>query len=221
MSRIGGLPMFLALIAALAAAAAPRMLPPNRPALVVYVEQQTTEPLDAEALAAIDHEVGRLWRRYADVTVQMQADAAARAADDVLTLVVTDNASRSGDGLGWIDFVDGRPTHTIYVSRLEASRLAAQARVDGRNIADWPRAMRRLFMVRAIAKAIAHEVGHYVLASRAHTATGLMRSRFTVSELMDPSDAKFRLEPAERAVLQQRVRGYLVARGERRDEQAR
>lgn len=213
--------MFLALIAALAAAAAPRMLPPNRPALVVYVEQQTTEPLDAEALAAIDHEVGRLWRRYADVTVQMQADAAARAADDVLTLVVTDNASRSGDGLGWIDFVDGRPTHTIYVSRLEASRLAAQARVDGRNIADWPRAMRRLFMVRAIAKAIAHEVGHYLLASRAHTATGLMRSRFTVSELMDPSDAKFRLEPAERAVLQQRVRGYLVARGERRDEQAR
>lgn len=213
--------MFLALIAALAAAAAPRMLPPNRPALVVYVEQETTEPLDAEALAAIDHEVGRLWRRYADVTVQMQADAAARAADDVLTLVVTDNASRSGDGLGWIDFVDGRPTHTIYVSRLEASRLAAQARVDGRNIADWPRAMRRLFMVRAIAKAIAHEVGHYLLASRAHTATGLMRSRFTVSELMDPSDAKFRLEPAERAVLQQRVRGYLVARGERRDEQAR
>lgn len=213
--------MFLALIAALAAAAAPRMLPPNRPALVVYVEQETTEPLDAEALAAIDHEVGRLWRRYADVTVQMQADAAARAADDVLTLVVTDSASRSGDGLGWIDFVDGRPTHTIYVSRLEASRLAAQARVDGRNIADWPRAMRRLFMVRAIAKAIAHEVGHYLLASRAHTATGLMRSRFTVSELMDPSDAKFRLEPAERAVLQQRVRGYLVARGERRDEQAR
>lgn len=211
MSAIEDARMIPTLIAALLAATPPHSPLPNRLALVVAVEQDTTAPLDASALAAVDQEVGRLWRPYADVTVRAEADAPMVAADDVLTLVITD-MSHSGDGLGWIEFVDGRPTHTIYVSRAEALRLAAVGRVGGREIADWPLAMRHVFLVRAVARAIAHEVGHYLLRSREHAATGLMRPRFTVSELMDASAAKYRLEAAQEAILQQRVRGYLLAR---------
>jgi hypothetical protein len=210
--------MIQTLLAALLAATVPHTLPPNRPALVVAVEQDTTRPLDAAALVAVDQEVGRLWRPYADVTVRTDADAAVLAADDALTLVITDRLSDSGDGLGWIVFADGRPTHTIYVSRSEIARLAVEGRIGGREIADWPAAVRQVFLVRAVARAIAHEVGHYLLRSREHAATGLMRPRFTFRELMDASAATYRLDASEEAILQQRVRAYLLARNGLHDD---
>lgn len=206
-----------ALILALLAAAAPRALPAGRPALVVSVEQDTRERFDAAALREIDRAVGDVWRPYADVAVRDQAATLTVAADDVLTLVITDRLSESGDGLGWIQFVDGQPSHTIYVSRTEADRLAARARIGGRPLDDWPPKVGALFLRRAVAMAIAHEVGHYLLRSTAHADTGLMRSRFTANELLNASVATYRLDGAEESIMRQRTRGYLLARNGLRD----
>jgi hypothetical protein len=125
--------------------------------------------------------------------------------------VITDRQSDAGGGLGWIQFDGDQPSHTVYVSRTEVVRLGEHARWIGRDLADW-RAAREILFLRAMAFAIAHEVGHYLLRSKAHPATGLMRARFTVDELMRASSGKYRLGVAEQAILRQRMRGYLLAR---------
>jgi hypothetical protein len=204
--------MLLALTAALLAANAPAALPADRPALVVAVHQETRHPLDVAALNAIDYEVQQLWKRYAYVTVRDEAYTAPLPADDVLNLVITDRTSPAGDGLAWIDFVDGLPSHTIYVSTTEVAHLAEQGRWQERAVADWPPKVQEIFRRRAIARSIAHEVGHYLLRSKAHTATGLMRGNFTVADLMDSRSSLYRLDAASVLVLRQRVRTYLVAR---------
>jgi hypothetical protein len=202
--------MTLALVAALLAAGA--ALPPTHPVLLVVVQQETSERLDPDAFKEIDRDVRQVWRPYADVALRA-GEGPALDADDVLTLVITDRQSEAGDGLGWIQFDGDRPSRTIYVSRTEAIRMAERGRWVGRDLADWDEA-RETFFKRAMAFAIAHEVGHYLLRSKAHAASGLMRARFTVEELMRGTQAKskYRLEPAEQAILRQRMRGYLLAR---------
>jgi len=203
--------MTLALVVALLAAATPAALPATRPVLVVVVQQETRAVLEPKALKEIDRDVRQVWRPYADVALRPAGEAVAVAADDVLTLVITDRESDAGGGLGWIQFDGDRPSRTIYVSRTEVLRLGEQGRWVGRNIADWAKAQ-ELFLRRAMTFAIAHEVGHYLLQSKAHAASGLMRARFTFDEMMRATGTKYRLGVAEQAILRQRMRGYLLAR---------
>ena len=118
-----------------ALAATSAVLPPTRPVLLVVVQQETRDLLDPEALKQIDREVHRVWRPYADVALRAASDSIAGAADDVLTLVITDRQSDAGDGLGWIQFVGDRPSRTIFVSRTEVVRLATQGRWQPRALA--------------------------------------------------------------------------------------
>jgi len=199
------------LLFALVAAAPTNLLPPSRPLLVVAVTQDTRQPLDAVALKAVERAVAGIWLRYADVVVRSAADPVT-AADDVLTLRITDRRSISGDGLGWIDFVNGQPAREIFVSRTEVAALAARGKWGGRPVLYWPPAVRDRFVQRAMAVAIAHEVGHYLLRSKVHTRTGLMRASFTVEDVMRGMSARNGLDAAQQASLQQRMRGYLIAR---------
>jgi hypothetical protein len=72
-----------------------------------------------------------------------------------------------------------------------------------------PKIVQRTFLARAISRAIAHELGHYLLASSAHTAHGLMRGKLTADDIMQPRPSGYRLE---RAQVQQLQRGALLAR---------
>jgi hypothetical protein len=54
-----------------------------------------------------------------------------------------------------------------------------------------------------LGRAIAHEVGHLMLGTSAHSTTGLMREIWTDRELGRHDDRDWRFEPGERAVLHQ------------------
>jgi hypothetical protein len=58
-------------------------------------------------------------------------------------------------------------------------------------------------------RAIAHELGHYLLASREHAAHGLMRGQLTADDIMQPRRSSYQLE---RAQVQRLRQGTLVAR---------
>ena len=61
-------------------------------------------------------------------------------------------------------------------------------------------------------RALAHELGHYLLASKVHTRGGLMKAVLTALELFTPDASGFRIEPAQRGAIAARVRGQpLVA----------
>jgi hypothetical protein len=209
--------VLLTIIAATPAAAMPDLIPASRPALVVAVTQDTRDPLDAAALKAVDRAVAGMWNRYADVSVRDAGDPLAVMADDVLTVRITDRRSNTGDGLGWIDFIDGQPSRTIWVSRTEITELAQRGKWGGRPVVYWPPTMRDAFVRRAVAVAIGHEIGHYLLRSKLHSRTGLMRAGFTVEDVMRGVSARTGLDAQQQATLSQRMRGYLLARSGQTD----
>jgi hypothetical protein len=61
-------------------------------------------------------------------------------------------------------------------------------------------------VARALGRAAAHELGHYLLASREHARRGLMRARFNADELVSDYGAAFRLEDSDRQALAIRLR---------------
>ncbi len=56
-----------------------------------------------------------------------------------------------------------------------------------------------------LGRAVAHEIGHYLLNSRSHTDKGLMRASFDVHELLDRRSGLFELDDDSRAWIQQRI----------------
>jgi hypothetical protein len=200
------------LLALAPAAAVPAARP--RPQLVLVVKQETMPPLTSEMLRRIGAEVEAIWRRYVDIALQPGDSLEPYRGDDMLRLVLTDRQSngRTSPGLGWIDFVDGEPSRTLTVSVSGARELAARGRWAGRRFSAWPPSLSDLFLGRALGRAVAHEVGHYLLRSKAHTPHGLMRPMFTVAEIMDRGANQYQLQPSDAALLEARATSYLSAR---------
>jgi hypothetical protein len=56
-----------------------------------------------------------------------------------------------------------------------------------------------------LGRVVAHEIGHYLLNSRSHARTGLMRETFEVAELVDRRSRTFDLDAASAVGLPDRV----------------
>ena len=58
---------------------------------------------------------------------------------------------------------------------------------------------RRTRLARALGRALAHEIGHYLLASKDHTSQGLMKAQHKAGELFGPSRHPFELTESQRS----------------------
>jgi len=199
------------LFALAAAAAAPAT---GRPSLQLVIRDETRPPLGAAIVRDMLKEVRVVWHAYVDIEVVAVAGLGAAITDDVLTLVISDRPSRdaAAESLGWIEFVDGEPVRTINVSRGAAALLGDRTAFAGRPLRELPAAIQNQFMARALGRAAAHEIGHYLLASKAHESTGLMRAQFATADLMERSPRNFRLSPLELGRLERRFSSYRLAR---------
>src|SRR5262245_2277664 len=103
--------------------------------------------------------------------------------------------------LGWIMFDDGgAPARDIYVSHANAEELLRTMK-DLVATDRMPRAEKETLLGRAMGRALAHELGHYLLASKAHTSKGLMRARRTSSEFFSRERVRFDLDAGQRAMV--------------------
>jgi hypothetical protein len=218
-----GMSAAMALLALGLAAAAPAVEDPaiaserpggDRPGIVLVAawDSPAAAILDAAQQRAIERELQRIWAPHLRVSMAWPGALVAPAFDERLELVVTNRLPPSGspDALGWVDFLaPERPARTITISLAAARRLAAQARWP---VNSWPapRALHDRFIARTLARSIAHELGHFLLRSSAHGPRGLMRARFTASDMFE-SEESFGLEPPERAALDVRLRSLGVA----------
>jgi hypothetical protein len=194
--------MFATLLAAVAANSA--ALPVDRPVVRVVVRTEGSLAIDRRKLTEIVRTARDIWRPYADVAFDLAS--AETASPGLLQLLITDRVSPVSEGasLGWIEFVDGRPSNVINVSTTAAAALLKASRWSG-----LPKNVQWIFLERALARAIAHELGHYLLASRQHTAQGLMRGQLTPDDIMQPRRSSYRLD---RAQVQRLQEGVLLAR---------
>lgn len=174
-------------------------------ALMIHVDIDMAAPRTRAMMARVAAEVTRIWKPHTDLTFVDGSDTnTSTSAEDVHLLIV--DRMRAGQRLediclGWIEFRGAEPASTITVSAQAAYRLADHARLAGSSLSELPRRIRDEFVMHALSRGIAHEIGHYLLRSPAHADRGLMRARFSPDELAENTDAQSRLQPAEIAVL--------------------
>ena len=128
-----------------------------------------------------------------------------------LHVVIGENRGVGTSGrvpLGWIVFDDVTvPEQEIYLSYANARQMMEEARGVVGIIDQMPIMQRETLLARAMGRALAHELGHYLLASKVHTERGLMKATMTAAELFMPDSGAFRLEPAQRRSVAARLRG--------------
>ena len=192
----------LALSALLPAPATAATVVSARPRLLVRVRLEGHPPLDARATTEVLSGARAIWRPYAEVTFD-PAGTLRRVADvDQIELVITTRTgqvgqSGGGRGLGWIEFVNGSPSHTITVSTTAAGALMEASSWGGRQLASLPPVVGETFVARALALSVAHEIGHYLLKSTRHTPTGLMRAVVRTTDILQPRFVDRRLDHDE------------------------
>jgi hypothetical protein len=130
-----------------------------------------------------------------------------------LTVVIgNERGTPRGDvmALGWIVFEDGRPDQRIYLSFANAQQFLIDARNVVGALTNMPRAERETMLGRTMGRALAHELGHYLLATKVHTQKGLMKAMRTAQEFFSPDRRRFQLEPVQRLEIATRLRGDAV-----------
>ena len=127
-----------------------------------------------------------------------------------LRVVIGDERGRSPAdqvALGWIVFDENdAPAREIYVSHRNVMDFMIGARGAVPPISQMPLAEQNLKLGRAMGRALAHEMGHYFLASKAHARRGLMQATHTASAFFDIDRSSFAIDKAMRQELVARLR---------------
>jgi hypothetical protein len=155
----------------------------------------TITPIASTALA----EAARVWARYG---VSVHPAGGGGSHGGVLVHVrIADGAapaSRDAAALGTITFHDGVPDPEITLFEGRAWSLICTAATTAEH---WPISYRELLMGRVLGRALAHELGHFILQARTHSASGLMRASQSIADLMAPDAAALSLSSADVAAL--------------------
>jgi hypothetical protein len=191
MRWLRSLPPFLIVVAVWSpsrAAAAPA----DAAGVHIGIAADGAPPAAGRHVTAMIAEADTIWRAYG---VRVSQPARGAWPRDLVRLIVrvidgrTPGATASGrtsDGerLGTIWFAeDGTPADTIAVSLGAVSARVMGSDMGGRPIVSWPPALAEAAIGRALGRVLAHEIGHYLLASPVHSKGGLMRAGFDGRQL--------------------------------------
>jgi hypothetical protein len=207
----------VALATSLAAASTSSPLPP----LVITVAEMTEMPAHLvpralEEANAIWNAAGVtfVWRR---VTPQAAARMDQVPAPTALRIVIGPARGSGGPNripLGWIRFDDDGPAREIYVSyRNAVDYMNGSEGVVG--IASQLTLLEReTYLARAMGRALAHELGHFLMASKEHTRRGLMQATHTASDFFDPQRRGVAIDASQRQLVAARLgqNGIVVSR---------
>jgi hypothetical protein len=208
----------------LLAAAGPAPIP-NMPSIVVDVAVATD--MSPRLVTRILEETGAIWR-FAGIALAWErvgplvtsASAREPLAGAVaalspgplarLRVIVGDEQRTAGNdptvkALGWIRFEADAPEQEIYVSYKTAVELFNESETAVGRIAGMTVVEREELLARAMGRALAHEIGHYLLGSKAHTTKGLMQARLTAAQLFANTWRSLYLMPHQKLLIAARL----------------
>jgi hypothetical protein len=176
------------------------------PPLIVYVRAAPTIPSATVARALEEATV--IWRTIG-VTFDWRSEdlqPSVRISASTWPRVIIDDSRgtrrENAAPLGWITFTGKEPDGDIHISRRNAEQMLIGA------VATRPMTpARRTFLLgRMMGRALAHELGHYLLRTKAHTTSGIMRSRRTAKEFIDGPQSSFAIETLDGELAAERIR---------------
>jgi hypothetical protein len=151
-----------------------------------------------------------VWRREArEVVPYARSTEAGPSLPSTLRVVIGNETRPPRDGslpLGWIRFDDMTPAQEIYLSYTSVRQLMASSREVIGLVDQMPLRQREILGARALGRALAHELGHYLLASKIHTKRGLLKATRTAGELFAAEGRGFQIDPSQRQAMAARLR---------------
>lgn len=180
------------------------LLAPLVAALVINVSTAANVPP-----TLVDRVVGEaeaIWRPAGLTLIRNRPQAVTH---QMLEVVIGDarhgpTAGSSDEPLAWIVFDAGVPRPQAYVSYASALVLLARSE-PGRGIESMPILERETYLGRAMGRALAHEIGHFVLGSADHAAVGLMKATYSSTELFRTKEMGIRLTAEQQAGVEARL----------------
>ena len=153
-----------------------------------------SRPLEVMALK----EATSIWAAY-DVDVNALHSRNCDAVDAVrLTVTLGHGVDRAiaAAPLGSIRFLDGVPEPAIVLyPHAIAALVSATPPGSFPYVFDSQGVLRDFILGRVLGRALAHEIGHFLLRSQQHSAFGLMRAIHPTTDLVDPARHRFGLSP--------------------------
>jgi hypothetical protein len=193
------------MLIALALSVATIALPPL--ALSVHAAPTMSSRIIRQTL----EEAAVIWRN-AGVTLVFEDDDCASGPTRVVpsvrmhvTFEESSNASRP-DALpiGWIDFDEvGDPMRQVHLSLDNATRILEGWQGVG-PVSRMTPFERNMLLARVLGRALAHELGHYLLSSKAHTKSGLMKAHHVAQDFLGLNRAGFEVDASQQALIASR-----------------
>ena len=179
----------------------PGDLPPvSRAPCAIAIELQVRAPLRWGAFEwhLVMGEAARIWAPYGVTLCWGESDDACRGLEVKLRVLLAEDPpppprAAQGSLLGWIWFRGSDPRGDIVLSLNGARALVSRARLGDRPLASLPASVIEGRLPEAVGRALAHEIGHFVLRDRTHARRGLMVNRFTPHQVTFAPAAAFRL----------------------------
>jgi hypothetical protein len=155
-------------------------------------------PIRPQVEATATQEVVSIWAPYG-VEIHATGLAAAQA-DEAIKLVVLLADHQDGavapSALGSIRFRGGLPEPVILIYPHTVDAFVDEA-PETRSTGGCAPARHDLLTGRMLGRAVAHEIGHFLLRSRYHSTGGLMRPRHPTRDLIAPEREAFGLSLGE------------------------
>ena len=149
-------------------------------------------PMRSTVEAAAMREVTRIWAVYGvdvrAVTSEQSRDSAVR-----LSITLVDGDRGAVHTLGMARFVEGQPQSTIVMYPDAVAALLSNEYLVTRECIRWAPACQDVLAGRVLGRALAHELGHYLLRMPGHSASGLMRAQPAADAFIDKESRGFQL----------------------------
>jgi hypothetical protein len=164
--------------------------------------------IDAEMIETVQTEVVELWRNYGvDVVWDHRRWEEGMDPDTRPELFVNfvdrelEGKKRQRGGpsaVAWIRFLDGVPGNSVNLSIAAADRLLNDSPwLEERPLRNAPIDLQQRLIATMIGRALAHEIGHYLLASSKHAEHGLMKPLITPAEFVRIGRRHLQLMPED------------------------
>jgi hypothetical protein len=167
-------------------------------------------PMPPQREAEAVREADLIWARYG-VNVRTPGTSVVESHSAVrLPVRFIDRKAHvwTAEPLGSIRFVGETPEPALEIYPNAIAALVSTVEFMGRGPDAWVFAFRELILGRVLGRALAHEIGHFLLRTTHHSKSGLMRALQPAQDLVDTGRRGFVLSVAEETRLASSVPSY-------------